>query len=324
MAASTALIGLGLLVVVGLGVHLLALLRARVLMNGPSPFAADELDRTPSGQPDAVVRPDGTRLWAEVGGSGPTVVLAHGYGLSMRTWSLVWSRLIDAGFRVIAFDHRGHGLSTIGNDGVRASVMADDMLEVLEHFDVRDGVVVGHSLGGLLALRMSLEHTETVRRRVRGLVLIGAGAGQIARRAPQFRLQGPLLRSGVLEVMAKRPPYRWLIAASVFGKTPGPDSMRTFVSDYWAQDQHALLPLLADLMQESDYDRLHAVPVPCTILFGACDGVVPRWHFDTLHRGLPRSLAVELPAIGHMVPLEHPQAIVEAVDALACRTAAGH
>ena len=317
------LLGIGLLVALGLGVHLMASLRARMLLRGPSPFSTDELERVPSGRVETIVCADGTRLWAVVAGVGPTVVFAHGYGLSMRTWSLVWPRLLAAGYRVIAFDHRGHGRSTIGRSGVRLSVMADDMLEVIEHFDVCDGIVVGHSLGGLLALRMSADHPEIVRRRVRRLVLIGAGAGHLARRAPQFRLQAPLLRSGLLEVMANTPPYRWLIASAVFGRVPAPESMRAFVNDYWAQDQHGLLDLLSDLVHESDYDRLYVVPVPCVLLFGASDRVVPRWHFDALRRGLPRSLVVELPSVGHMVPWEHPQAIIEAVEASANRAATG-
>ena len=52
---------------------------------------------------------------AVVAGEGPTVVLAHGYGVPLAEWNIVWEELLDRGHRVIAFDQRGHGRSTIGS-----------------------------------------------------------------------------------------------------------------------------------------------------------------------------------------------------------------
>ena len=58
--------------------------------------------------------------------------------------------------RVVAFDQRGHGGSTIGSDGIGSRQMASDYGAVLEAYDVNNGVLVGHSMGGFLALAFLL------------------------------------------------------------------------------------------------------------------------------------------------------------------------
>ena len=85
-----------------------------------------------------------------------------------------WDKLLDHGHRVIAFDPRGHRRSTIGSAGIGSESMAADDAAVLEHFDVRDGVLVGHSTGGFIAIRALVEHPELAGR-LRGLVSARAG-----------------------------------------------------------------------------------------------------------------------------------------------------
>ena len=125
------------------------------------------------------------------------MVLAHGFGFTLLGWNLVWDELLNRGYRVIAFDQRGHGGSTLGSDGVDSATMAADYAAVLEHFDVRDGVLVGHSMGGFIAIRAVLDHPE-LGRRLGGLVLFATWAGRMTQGAPQNWLQIPLLRYGVL------------------------------------------------------------------------------------------------------------------------------
>jgi alpha/beta hydrolase fold len=83
---------------------------------------------------------DGTELACLVAGDGPPLVLAHGSLVSSASWALMWRPLLDAGYRLIAYDLRGHGLSTLGSDGFGTGPYGRDLAPVLEHFDVRDGV----------------------------------------------------------------------------------------------------------------------------------------------------------------------------------------
>lgn len=111
----------------------------------------------------------GGRIWAEKAGNGPALVLLHGSVHDSRLWSRVFAAL--ARHRtVVRYDARGHGRSTPPTAPFRHE---DDLLAVLDRFDVQSAGLVGLSMGGEVALDFTLEHPG----RVRSLTPIGASAG---------------------------------------------------------------------------------------------------------------------------------------------------
>ena len=162
------MIVLVLLLIVLVGVHLASTAYANRLRANPDPYPIEVLSREPDGDEIVIERQDGTKIRAISAGEGPTVVLAHGYGYTLQEWNVVWSKLRQAGCRVIAFDQRGHGQSTIGSDGIGSKQMAGDYRAVLEHFDVRDAVLVGHSMGGFVSIVFLLEHPVVAAQRLKG------------------------------------------------------------------------------------------------------------------------------------------------------------
>ena len=107
-------------------------------------------------------------------GSGPPILLSHGVTLSVRTWAKQLDALAAAGFRVIAFDHRGHGESTVGTAGHGIEQLAHDMRSVIEGLDLHDVVIVGHSMGGIAAQSFCIHHPDLARARVAGIVLLSS------------------------------------------------------------------------------------------------------------------------------------------------------
>ncbi len=105
-------------------------------------------------------------------GEGPPIVLSHGVTLSVRTWVKQMESLPAAGFRTIAFDHRGHGASTVGEGGHTLDTLAGDVRSVVEGLDLRDAVLVGHSMGGVAVQLFCLRHPEIAAERVAGIVLL--------------------------------------------------------------------------------------------------------------------------------------------------------
>jgi alpha-beta hydrolase superfamily lysophospholipase len=81
---------------------------ARIEAN-PDPYPRERLAREPEGEEVLINGSDGTVLRAISAGEGPAVVLAHGFGVTVAEWNLVWDALVERGHRVIAFDQRGHG-----------------------------------------------------------------------------------------------------------------------------------------------------------------------------------------------------------------------
>ena len=282
---------------------------------GHDPVALPALLAEPAGVESVVDRPDGTRLRVVTAGDGPTVVLAHGFGMTLVEWNLVWDRLLAAGYRVVAFDQRGHGRSTIGTDGIGSRSMAGDYLAVLEHSDANDAVLVGHSMGGFLAIAAVLE-VPGVAERLSGLVLFATFAGDVLRGAPQNRAQIPLLRSGLLQRAAATETIGTLFGASVCGDEPSPAMVRAFLEVFLAQDHRPLLPILGDFAQDDRYDRLGLIDVPTVVVCGTSDRTTPPSHSVRLAEGVRGARLVTVPGCGHMLNWESPDSLVVAVTSL--------
>src|ERR1700737_817202 len=86
-------------------------------------------------------------LYYEDHGTGQPVVLIHGYPLSGRAWDRQVPVLLDAGHRVIPSDRRGVGEASQPPGGYDYDTFAADLAALLEHLDLRDAVLVGHSMG---------------------------------------------------------------------------------------------------------------------------------------------------------------------------------
>ena len=110
----------------------------------------------------------GADLSFEVDGSGPAVVLVHGFSLDGRMWDDQVPALRDIA-TVIRYDARGFGRSSNPELGVEYSPSAD-LVAVLDHLGIEDAVLVGLSMGGFVVLHTSLVAPD----RVRGLVLLDA------------------------------------------------------------------------------------------------------------------------------------------------------
>ncbi len=287
---------------VGYGAQRLVVARAR---RRPDPDAGRLVVPTPDLE-EVVVAEDGSKLHTFRRGQGPPIVLAHGVSLDLRTWVHQLDALPVAGFEAIAFDHRGHGRSTLGPAGYAVDAFGADLRAVLEQLDLRDAVVVGHSLGGVAALALAQAHPEVVRERVRGLVLLSTVARvPLARRAAVTRLTGRLTRY----VPDSQPLWRtsdlgFLAARVGFGRDPQPSHVE-LVRQIWIENParartEAPLSLVGlDLRPE-----LPRLEIPVSVIGGSADVLAPIWNSRELARLIPDASLDVFPGGGHMLMLE--------------------
>jgi non-heme chloroperoxidase len=271
-----------------------------------------ELRRPCSGRGDVVERSDGTRLRVVTAGTGPPVVLVHGFGVSADEWNLVQPSLVADHWTVLAYDHRGHGRSTLGSDGLTATALWRDFAAVLASHDVTEAIIVCHSMGNFVGLG-ALGFWPELQRRVRAIVCVAPVTGHAARGAPAARLQIPLVRAGVAQRLAAIPPAGRLLARANLGprvSDPVVEATRRVLCEIPRQ----LAPLAAMLARESITSALPAIDVPVTVLSGDADRLTPRWHADLIVERIARARLLSLPGVGHMVNWESPDAIVAAVQ----------
>lgn len=120
---------------------------------------------------------DGVKIAFKVEGKGDPILLIHGFASNMHTnWGGTgWIRLLSGnGFRVIAFDNRGHGASDklYETEAYTGPAMAEDARRLLDHLGIEQADVLGYSMGARLAAYLGLNHPG----RVRSAIFGGLGA----------------------------------------------------------------------------------------------------------------------------------------------------
>lgn len=132
----------------------------------------------PSGRRRDIVTDDGTRLHYRDWGSGRPIVLVAPWALSSRWWDYHLAALGASGFRCVAFDRRGHGRSDEPGGGYDFDTLADDLATVIGTLDLRDVLLVGHSMGAAEVVRYLARHRA---RRVTQAALVATITPLIAR-----------------------------------------------------------------------------------------------------------------------------------------------
>jgi 3-oxoadipate enol-lactonase len=149
------------------------------------------------------VRGRGEFFLRDSGGDGPAVMLLHGWlATADLNWWPIYGPLQEAGYRVVAIDHRGHGRGLRAMVPFRLADCAADAAAVMRQLGAAPGLVVGYSMGGAIAQLVARDHPDVVH----GLVLSGtAQHWQDRRTRNSFRLLGLM---GLLLSVAPRASYR--------------------------------------------------------------------------------------------------------------------
>ena len=122
----------------------------------------------------AYIQRDGAAIYYEAHGSGPAILLTHGYAATTRMWAPQLD-LLTPDRQVILWDMRGHGQSDSPDDPALYSEAATvaDMAAILDAVGAEKAIIGGHSLGGYMSMAFHLRHPA----RVSALLLCGAGPG---------------------------------------------------------------------------------------------------------------------------------------------------
>jgi pimeloyl-ACP methyl ester carboxylesterase len=269
---------------------------------------------------------DGGSLHVVETGAGRPLVLLHGITLSSLAWHYQLDDLGDR-YRVLAVDHRGHGTSRAGDAPWGLERLALDVAELLEHLDLRDAVVVGHSMGGMSALRLAIDHREVVRQRVAGLVLMST-AGTPVNRLAAWRAVTEVVTpsAGRLLALRERVPGGLFPASDLstllfrlgMGAHATPEHVELNRRMAAATPASVWTALLRDVVGFDVRARLHEVEAPALVMVGTHDLLTPPASARVLVRGLPRARPlVAFPGAGHMLMLERREGVDEAIDRFA-------
>jgi pimeloyl-ACP methyl ester carboxylesterase len=224
---------------------------------------------------------DGVEISFMDEGQGEPVLLIHGFASNIRVnWiSTGWTKyLLEAGFRVIAFDHRGHGESEKLYDQAEysAPLMAADAARLLQHLKVSKANVIGYSMGARVAAFLTILRPELVKR----VVFAGLAERMI---------------SGVPGAEAIADALEAENASAVADQ--GAKSFRVF-ADKTKSDRRALAACIRSSRVKIKPEALAAVKVPVLVVAGELDDVSGR--VDPLVAMIPGAKGLTLPGKNHM------------------------
>lgn len=257
---------------------------------------------------------DGTRLVAIQAGEGLPIVLTHGALVTSASWARVWAPLVQVGYRLIAFDLRGHGGSDVGGDGFGPAQYGRDLASVLQAFDVRDGAVVGHSTGAIGALALAVEQPHLLSERLCALVLASASPRGIGDTL-QNRVLAPLVFSGLIIGALRRPRTGRAFARTLFGERPDAKHVDLAWRLMRATPDTTKLQAPKAVLSFDFGGRLGDLDIPTLLVHGEQDRSVTRQHADALAAELPRAQVSHYAATGHFLVLEQGLRFADDVDA---------
>jgi pimeloyl-ACP methyl ester carboxylesterase len=264
---------------------------------------------------------DGGSIHVLERGRGRPLLLIHGITLQARIWAPQFHLLADR-YRVLAMDVRGHGQSKAGRDGFGRHISAADVKAVLDHFDLRDAVVVGHSMGGMILMEFAGDFPEELSGRVAGLVFMDTAAYQIAPK-PVLPLAKALgRRVGTRFEEGRRVPQRkmgeddlsWVFARLAFGARPSAravDELRRCGAEV---PQTTSLPSGIDLLDHDARRALAATSTPSLVLVGSRDLLTPVYAARRIAEFLPMARFHVLPGAGHQLMQERPFEVARLLD----------
>jgi non-heme chloroperoxidase len=220
---------------------------------------------------------DRTRLAYEDYGSGTPIVFAASWALASDMWEYQVPFFVEHGFRCVLLDRRGHGRSDRPPAGYDVDTSADDLAALVEHLDLRDATLVGHSMGGAEVARYLARHGED---RVASVAFLSA--------VTPFLQQTEDNPGGVPEAVAElavtqfrtdRP--RWFadraqgFFATHLGNVVSPALIDLGVRRCLATSPMATIGFWRSMFRVDHRDSLRRITVPALVVHGAADQSAP-------------------------------------------------
>ena len=286
----------------------------------------------------AVVTDDGVPLHVEVDEPAadaaqpqhPTIVLCHGYTLSVHSWVLQRKALQRAGYRVVAWDQRSHGRSEVADgDSCNIEQLGRDLHRVIEEAAPEGPLVlIGHSMGGMTVMSMADQFPDTVRERVIAAAFVATSAGGQNMMTLGFgQFVGRLLGRLGPRFLARIGTQQQLVNTA---RRVGRDVEDLIVDHYSFASpvaQHTIrytgdmimstpLKVMADFLpslnmhdKQASLEQFHGIET--LVVNGMQDLLTPPDHSEAIVRLVPGAEHVVIEDAGHILMLEHPEVVNE-------------
>lgn len=246
-----------------------------------------------------------TLAYEDTGGDGPAVVFVHGLGGSLYAW---WSQLAacaERGYRGIAYDQRGAGLSDKPEGPYSVERWAGDLVGLLDALGIERVALVGHSVGCMVAEHAALELGE----RARALVVCGGALRWRPEAGAVFEQRAVLARKGRMDEIAAT-----VATTGLSERARAEDAiLHGLLLGLIASNDPAPYAACTEATARGSMRDPEAISCPTLALAGAEDPVTPPDFAAAIAAAVPRGESATIEGAAHWSMLERPEAVSDAV-----------
>lgn len=244
--------------------------------------------------------------------NGPTVLLAHGFGCDQNLWRLVTPALAER-FRVVLFDYVGSGGSDVSawQESRYASLdgYAEDVLEICHELALRDVVFVGHSVSAMVGVIAANREPDLFGK----LVLLVPSPCYV----DDGTYRGGFSRDDIDELLESLESnylgWSAAMAPVIMGNRDRPELGDELTASFCRTDPAVARVFARTTFLSDSRADLPKVAVPTLVVESEQDAIAPREVGEYVHRQIPGSELVTLPAVGHCPQLSAPMATADAI-----------
>lgn len=244
---------------------------------------------------------------ADSGVGEKCVVLLHGYLESMYVWD-DFTPLLTPSVRVITVDIPGHGISEVKGEVHTMDMVADVLHQMLKSLEIERVTMVGHSMGGYVALAFCARYPE----QLDGLVLLSSTPNpDTEAKRENRRREIALVRAGKKDALAR-------VAPEAGFAEQNRRRLRSYIDDLTEcvhiTEDDGIVALLGGMMERADQNEmLRKSAVPQLFILGKKDGYIPVEVAEEIVANHPQAQVAWLEESGHMGFIEEPEACAEAL-----------
>ncbi|MFE0749016.1 3-oxoadipate enol-lactonase [Gordonia sp. NPDC058843] len=234
---------------------------------------------------------------------GPAVVLSNSLGSTHRMWDAQVAAL-ESRFRVVRYDTRGHGESPVPQGPYTIDELADDVIALLDRFDIERAHLVGLSLGGMTMMRVAARNPERVDR----LALLCTAAYLAP--AQGWTVRAALVRADGTSAVAAAVVQRWFTPAYLDANTEARQAYEAMVAATPAEGYAACCEAIAAMDQRPDLSSIAATTLA---IAGADDPATPPDLLRDIVTAVPHGRLLVVPGAAHLANAEQADIITPAL-----------
>ncbi len=249
-----------------------------------------------------IALPNGVNLHVRDEGNpeSPVIVFLHGHTEDLHTWNNMAKKLIE-NFRVIRFDLRRHGLTGPARDNeYKLESYVSDLSLLIQHFELDNFVLIGHSMGGRISTKYTIENPE----KVNGLVLLSAsGVPREEKTSPPMALRmmkNPLGRALIKRMWSKK-MAKSSLEDMVFDSSAITDEEVDRMWDFsrYPGNMNAMFREFAEPWEDFKPTEIEGISTNTLLIWGEEDTICPISMGEWYNSHLPNSKLIRLQNIGH-------------------------